>query len=235
MKKTNKQIVFLGLLSLSIVLVAFGFAMPANASICTSTNPADGDCSSVSLTVLANGQSHSSSGYGSITVTRGDSITLSWTSSGVGFCNTGVTMSPYGPNITMATSGSTTITPTTNFTWALQCSIDNAHNMIIEDGIHITVTDPVNAACTTNAQCGTNGFTGSAFCAANGVYQNYTTYTCNNPGTANAFCSSSSTQQLQTTCASNQTCSNGTCQTQNTGACSTNAQCGTNGLSGAPY
>ena len=70
-------------------------------------------------------------------------------------------------------------------------------------------------ACSSNSQCGTDGFTGSNFCTGNGVYKNYITYTCNNPGTSNASCSSSTSAQLQNMCLFNQTCSNGSCVAQN--------------------
>src|SRR3989344_1207925 len=62
--------------------------------------------------------------------------------------------------------------------------------------------------CSTNSQCGTDGFTGGPFCTGNGVYKNYITYTCNFPGTTNSSCSSSTTAQLQNMCLNNQTCSN---------------------------
>src|SRR3989344_885931 len=65
--------------------------------------------------------------------------------------------------------------------------------------------------CNNNADCGTNGYTGGPFCQGNSVYQNFTTYTCNNPGTQNSFCSNSTAAQLQQTCSNTQTCSNGSC------------------------
>jgi len=67
-------------------------------------------------------------------------------------------------------------------------------------------------ACSNNADCGANQFTGGPSCQANNqVYQNYITYTCNNGGTANAFCSTSITQKYQTTCLASQTCRYGLC------------------------
>gem|GEM_PF-1543648 len=91
-----------------------------------------------------------------------------------------------------------------------------------------------NIACDSNSDCGTNGFTGSAFCQSGNVYQNYRTHTCNNPGTANSVCASSDAAQLKTTCASGQTCSNGSCVSQNI-ACDTNSDCGANGYIGDPF
>ncbi|MCX6724406.1 MAG: hypothetical protein NT155_04570 [Candidatus Staskawiczbacteria bacterium] len=90
----------------------------------------------------------------------------------------------------------------------------------------------VNIACSSNSQCGTSGLTGSPSCQGNGVYQNYVTYTCNNPGTASSSCSNSTTTQLQTTCSGSQTCSNGSCTAV---ACSSSSQCGTSGLTGSLF
>jgi uncharacterized repeat protein (TIGR01451 family) len=89
-------------------------------------------------------------------------------------------------------------------------------------------------ACSTDAQCGTNAFTGSPFCQGNNVYQNYITYKCNSAGTPASYCSNSTVSQLKASCTANQTCSNGSCINQ-TIACSTNSQCGTNGVIGSPF
>jgi len=69
----------------------------------------------------------------------------------------------------------------------------------------------VNTACSSNFDCGTNGLNGSLFCQGNNVYQNYITYTCNNPGTASSSCINSTSPQLQNTCSGNQACSSGSC------------------------
>ena len=90
-----------------------------------------------------------------------------------------------------------------------------------------------NITCSTNANCGTNGYVDSPICQSGNVYQNYKTYTCNNPGTASSSCSNSIVSQLKTTCGANQTCSNGTCTDINI-VCSSNSQCGTNGYIGDP-
>jgi len=92
----------------------------------------------------------------------------------------------------------------------------------------------VNIACSTNSACGTNAYTGSPFCQSGNVYQNYKTYTCNNPGTPSSYCSDSTASQLKNTCTSNQTCNNGSCVDQ-TIACSTNSACGTNAYTGSPF
>src|SRR3989344_1354293 len=92
----------------------------------------------------------------------------------------------------------------------------------------------IQTACNTNSDCGTNSYVGSNFCQVNSVLRNFTTYTCNNPGTANAYCSSSTTAQLQQACTSGQTCSNQACSTQNI-VCSTTSDCGTNSYVGSPF
>ena len=89
--------------------------------------------------------------------------------------------------------------------------------------------------CSSNSDCGTNAYTGSAYCGTGGnVYQNYITYTCNNPGTATSSCSNNSAPQLKTNCTSGQTCSNGSCGNQNI-TCSANTDCGTNAYTGSAY
>lgn len=100
---------------------------------------------------------------------------------------------------------------------------------------------PPPPACTSNAQCGTDGFTGGSFCQSNGVYQNYKTYTCNNPGTSSASCSNSTTARLQQTCPSgnSQSCSNGSCTAISSATspitCYSNSQCGSDGFSGSQF
>ncbi len=97
-----------------------------------------------------------------------------------------------------------------------------------------TVTPPTAVACSANAQCGTDGITGSSFCQGNAVYKNYKTYTCNNPGTSLSSCTSVVTPQLQNACSGNQTCSNGSCSSVAV-ACSSNSQCGADGITGSSF
>lgn len=105
----------------------------------------------------------------------------------------------------------------------------NNHVSIVQGPVRTTVLCPV---CSYNSDCGNDSFIGGPFCQSGNVYKNYKTYTCNNPGTANAYCSNSTTAQLQTTCTSGQVCSNGTC---NNVTCSTNPQCGTDSFIGSPF
>jgi hypothetical protein len=97
----------------------------------------------------------------------------------------------------------------------------------------VTCGAAASVTCTTNSQCGTDGFNGSAVCGANGdVYKNYTTYTCNNSGTSSSSCSHTDELRLFTDCSSTQTCVSGQCVNQNI-TCTTNSQCGTDGFSGS--
>ena len=60
-----------------------------------------------------------------------------------------------------------------------------------------------NIPCYNNSQCGTDSFVNGLFCTNNDVFQNYQTYTCNNPGTTNAYCSNSLTPSFKTDCGNN--------------------------------
>ena len=92
-----------------------------------------------------------------------------------------------------------------------------------------------STACSSNSQCGTNGFTGLPFCQGNSIYQNYITYTCNNAGTSNSYCSNSTASQLTTSCTGSQTCNNGSCTGGQNITCSSNYQCGNSGYTGSPF
>lgn len=112
----------------------------------------------------------------------------------------------------------------------------NAQHQCVQIGTSGISTCSVDSdcviACTANADCGTDGSTGSPFCQDGNVYQNYTAYTCSNPGTALSVCSSSSAANLTVTCASGTVCYNGGCQTV---ACSSNSGCGTDGYVDSPF
>ncbi|TSC94058.1 MAG: Uncharacterized protein CEN87_654, partial [Parcubacteria group bacterium Licking1014_1] len=104
-------------------------------------------------------------------------------------------------------------------------------------GYDLTILDCTLApppVCTTNSQCGTNGYIESPFCQSGNVFQNYKTYTCNNPGATNSNCTNLIQTQLRQTCSTNQTCSNGACVNV-TIACNANSDCGISGYTGSPY
>jgi uncharacterized repeat protein (TIGR01451 family) len=108
----------------------------------------------------------------------------------------------------------------------------NNHTTIVQGPVRTTVQCP-QVACSSNTDCGNNAYTGSPSCQGNSVYQNYITYTCLNPGTANSTCSNSTASQLKNNCTGNQTCSGGSCLNQNI-ACSSNTDCGNNAYTGSP-
>jgi len=64
-------------------------------------------------------------------------------------------------------------------------------------------------ACSQDSDCGIDGLIGNPFCIGDDVYQNFLSFTCNNPGTILSFCSNSTTAQLQEVCSI--TCINGSC------------------------
>jgi hypothetical protein len=94
------------------------------------------------------------------------------------------------------------------------------------------VTSPI--ACTTAGDCGTDNYSGSPFCQSGNVYQDYLSYTCNNPGTISSSCSNSTAPQLKTTCPSGQVCDNGSCVFQ-TIACVDHDDCGTDSFTGSLF
>ncbi|VVB77927.1 Putative metal-binding motif protein [uncultured archaeon] len=79
-----------------------------------------------------------------------------------------------------------------------------------------------NVVCSKNSDCGTNGLIGNLFCTGNNITQNFISFTCNNPGQLNSYCSNSTAPQFKQTCAANQICSNGVC---NNIVCFNDSQC----------
>ena len=67
-----------------------------------------------------------------------------------------------------------------------------------------------DVACNQNPDCGTDGYIGNPFCSNDDIYQKWRTYTCNNPGQPNAFCSSSDSDKKKQECGDDG-CSNGQC------------------------
>tara|TARA_Y100000310_G_scaffold284177_1_gene306792 strand:- start:3108 stop:4049 length:942 start_codon:yes stop_codon:yes gene_type:complete len=73
--------------------------------------------------------------------------------------------------------------------------------------------EPPVIPCDTNLDCGTDGFVDSPFCSEDDVLQNYQTFTCNNPGTEESFCSSETAPKLLEQCSLS--CSDGECSNNN--------------------
>jgi hypothetical protein len=143
------------------------------------------------------------------------------------FCQSGNVYQNY---ITYTCNNAGTASSSCSHNTVAQKKNDCTANQVCQNGGCINQT----IACSTNAQCGTNGFVSGPFCKNGDVYKTYKTFTCSNPGTASSSCSNSLNDQLITNCTANQTCANGTCVNQNI-ICSTNSQCGTNGFVGSPF
>jgi len=118
------------------------------------------------------------------------------------------------------------------------CSTDNENRLLTNCTSNQTCSGgsciDLEIACSSNAECGTNGYIGNPFCRDGDVYKTFRTYICTNPGTPSSSCSNTTEDRLQTNCSSSQTCSNGQCEDVDI-ACSCNADCGTNGFIGNPF
>ena len=195
------------------------------------TNPGT---QTAAITVTSNSQNQSSSASASCSVSVVGQIICSTNSQcgtngvvGSPFCQSGNVYQNY---ITYTCNNPGTASSSCTNATAPQLQNTCTANQTCANGSCVNQT----IACSTNSQCGTNGVVGSPFCQSGNVYQNYITYTCNNPGTASSSCTNATTPQLQNTCTANQVCASGSCVNQ-TIACSTNSQCGTNGVVGSPF
>jgi len=92
----------------------------------------------------------------------------------------------------------------------------------------ICTNEPIT--CHTNQDCGTDGLIGQPTCDGLDVVQDYETFLCSNPGTAQSSCSSSISEQTLETCA--EACVDGACQSID---CYNDEDCGTSGLTGDPF
>jgi hypothetical protein len=72
-------------------------------------------------------------------------------------------------------------------------------------------SDDPSVTCNTNADCGPEGFGAATYCKNGDVYKDYKENICNNPGTAQSFCSQTATPVFWYGCSSKQTCSQGFC------------------------
>lgn len=79
----------------------------------------------------------------------------------------------------------------------------------LDDDCDNQIDEGLTIRCSTNSQCGTNGWSGSAYCLNDNVYKNWVAYTCNNPGKCSSTCSFTTEQRLNKTCSYG--CTNGVC------------------------
>ncbi len=73
------------------------------------------------------------------------------------------------------------------------------------------------ASCNVNSDCGVDGFIGDNYCTENKVTHNFISFTCNNPGTLQSFCSQTIEERVIEECSSG--CNNGVCVSLSCGEC----------------
>ncbi|MBS3079124.1 putative metal-binding motif-containing protein [Candidatus Pacearchaeota archaeon] len=95
------------------------------------------------------------------------------------------------------------------------CNDNNANtqDVCLNPGTQQSACQHNPIACSSNSQCGVDGWIDGLFCQNNNVFQNYKTYTCNNPGTSQSSCTNNIVAQLKQTCSYG--CSNGVCNQNN--------------------
>ena len=96
-----------------------------------------------------------------------------------------------------------------------ECNDNNTHtqDVCLNPGKFNSSCQHNNIVCLDNSDCGTDGFIGNLFCTndLSNIFQNYNTFTCNNPGTTSSTCSNKTEIKVKSSCNSNQVCSNGNC------------------------
>lgn len=82
----------------------------------------------------------------------------------------------------------------------------------INPGTPQSYCSPCMITCFSDNDCGASGFVGNPVCSDNNVFRNYINFTCNNKGTCETYCSSSTNLSLVQFCPSDQICENGECK-----------------------
>ncbi len=101
----------------------------------------------------------------------------------------------------------------------IQCFNDNDCNdnnsktedKCINPGTAQSSCTHTSIACSSNSDCGCDGFLNMPICKGNNVYDIYRTFSCSSPGTSQSSCSNSSEERIIQYCRTNQTCTNGKC------------------------
>jgi hypothetical protein len=94
----------------------------------------------------------------------------------------------------------------------------------------VCIDDPSGYVCSSNANCGVDGWVGSQYCNQGDEWQDWRTWTCHNVGTVDAYCSYEDNPQFKMGCAGG--CLDGWC----VGAvCNINSDCGLDEYIGTPY
>ena len=86
----------------------------------------------------------------------------------------------------------------------------------------------VDITCYKNTDCGINGFTGNNYCSEEGIYEDFISYFCVNPGMANSYCRNETRSVFREQCEDG--CLNGSCI-----SCFSDIECGTNSYIGENY
>jgi hypothetical protein len=89
--------------------------------------------------------------------------------------------------------------------------------------------DDNEVECSSNSDCGTDGFTGNTSCSNNNVVQSYISHTCTDAGTSESSCLTETTPQIVETCTNG--CENGACISPANITCSQNSDCNDNNSS----
>jgi len=76
-----------------------------------------------------------------------------------------------------------------------ECTLNVSHF-----SYYIAGAESINIECSSDSDCGTDGWIGNSTCSNDNVSQNYITYTCNNPGESDSYCSNSTTAKLKEDC-----------------------------------
>ncbi len=92
------------------------------------------------------------------------------------------------------------------------------------------VGEPV---CSVDSDCGTDRYIGEADCSGNGVIREYRTYTCSEPGTADAECSYSDEKKTIEECEYG--CKDGGCISEDAIICHSDSDCGKDDWTGLRY
>ena len=87
--------------------------------------------------------------------------------------------------------------------------------------------------CFIDSKCGTDGFLNTPYCAGDDVYDYYITYTCENAGTVDSFCSDDIESRVLEECFYG--CIDGECISEDDIECFTDSDCGENTFFGGPF
>jgi cysteine-rich repeat protein len=98
------------------------------------------------------------------------------------------------------------------------------HSVLVQQCLHGCANGQcLQVQCSQDSDCGTDGFVGNNYCSTKTIVRNFTEFTCNNAGTAQSYCSNSTTKKTVQQC--DDSCTNATCINF---ACHNNSDCNDN-------